>query len=35
MHGTAGLSTALNDGIALSELERDWGLFMMKATASF
>jgi len=35
MHGTAGLSSALNDGTPLSELNEDWGVFLVKTTAHF
>jgi hypothetical protein len=35
MHGTAGLSSALNDNKPLSELTRNWGVFLVKTTAYF
>lgn len=35
MHGTAGLTSALNDGTPLSELKQDWGVFLVKTTAHF
>ncbi|HEY6723624.1 MAG TPA: hypothetical protein VI197_06305 [Polyangiaceae bacterium] len=35
MHGTAGLSSALNDMQPLSELKEDWGVFLAKTTAHF
>jgi hypothetical protein len=35
MHGTAGLSRALNDNQQLSSLTRDWGVFLVKTTAYF
>ncbi len=35
MHGTAALSTSLNDSKPLSELAEDWGLFLLKTTAYF
>jgi hypothetical protein len=35
MHGTAGLSSALNDGLPLARLSRDWAVVLAKATASF
>jgi len=35
MHGTAGLSSALNDGAPLTGLERTWGVFLAKTTAYF
>lgn len=35
MHGTAGLTTALNDGTPLSKLSEDWGVFLVKTTAHF
>lgn len=35
MHGTAGLSSTLNDGRPLSSLTEDWGVFLVKTTAYF
>lgn len=35
MHGTAGLSSALNDNRPLSTLTEDWGVFLVKTTAYF
>ncbi|HKO53723.1 MAG TPA: hypothetical protein VJV79_38705 [Polyangiaceae bacterium] len=35
MHGTAGLSSALNDNRPLSSLTNDWGVFLVKTTAYF
>ncbi|HYQ14146.1 MAG TPA: hypothetical protein VEQ58_00250, partial [Polyangiaceae bacterium] len=35
MHGTAGLSSSLNDNQPLSELTRNWGVFLVKTTAYF
>ncbi|MEI9948853.1 MAG: hypothetical protein WDO74_07680 [Pseudomonadota bacterium] len=35
MHGTAGLSAALNDNRPLSTLVEDWGVFLVKTTAYF
>jgi hypothetical protein len=35
MHGTAGLSSTLNDNQPLSALTPDWALFTIKTTASF
>lgn len=35
MHGTAGLTTALNDNKPLNELTKDWGVFLVKTTAYF
>ena len=35
MHGTAGLSSALNDTRPLSTLTQDWGVFLVKTTAYF
>ncbi|HYQ46783.1 MAG TPA: hypothetical protein VER11_32660 [Polyangiaceae bacterium] len=35
MHGTAGLSSALNDNRPLSSLTEDWGVFLVKTTAYF
>jgi hypothetical protein len=35
MSGTAGLSSALNDGAPLDSLERRWGVFLAKTTAYF
>jgi hypothetical protein len=35
MRGTASLDPALNSGIPLSELTRDWGVFLAKTTAYF
>jgi hypothetical protein len=35
MHGTAGLSSAMNDARPLNTLQKDWGLFMLKTTAYF
>jgi hypothetical protein len=35
MHGTAGLSSALNDNRPLRELTRNWGVFLVKTTAYF
>lgn len=35
MHGTADLSTALNDGTPAAQLAPDWGLFLIKTTAYF
>jgi len=35
MHGTAGLTTALNDNQPLSSLRQDWGVLLLKTTASF
>ena len=35
MHGTAALSSELNDAIPRAELTRDWGLFLAKTTAYF
>jgi hypothetical protein len=35
MRGTAGLNSALNSNIPLSELDRNWTVFMVKTTAFF
>jgi hypothetical protein len=35
MHGTAALNSNLNDGKPLSELKKDWFLFLLKTTAYF
>lgn len=35
MDGTAGLSSALNDNVPLPNLERRWGVFLVKTTAHF
>ena len=35
MHGTAGLTSALNDNAPLSSLTKDWGVFLLKTTAYF
>jgi hypothetical protein len=35
LRGTAALSAALNDGTPPAELERHWGLFLVKTTAYF
>ncbi|HEY2410181.1 MAG TPA: hypothetical protein VGI10_29455 [Polyangiaceae bacterium] len=35
MHGTAGLTTALNDDKPLNTLTKDWGVFLVKTTAYF
>jgi hypothetical protein len=35
MHGTAGLSSSLNDNRPLSALTADWALFAVKTTAFF
>lgn len=35
MHGTAGLSSALNDDRPLGVLAKDWGLFLVKTTGYF
>ncbi|MEP7052522.1 MAG: hypothetical protein ABJB12_19300 [Pseudomonadota bacterium] len=35
MHGTAGLSSSLNDNAPTSSLTKDWGLFLIKTTAYF
>ena len=35
MAGTAGLSSALNGGLPLSQLERYWGVFLVKTTVNF
>ncbi len=35
MHGTAALSSALNDNVPLAQLQRDWGFFVVKTTAYF
>lgn len=35
MHGTAGLSSALNESQPLSSLTEDWGVFLAKTTAYF
>lgn len=35
MSGTAGLTSALNDGAPLDSLERRWGVFLVKTTAYF
>jgi hypothetical protein len=35
MHGTAGLSSALNDNQPLSSLKKDWGVLLIKTTAYF
>ena len=35
MHGTAGLTPALNDGHPLTALEGDWGVVLAKTTAHF
>ncbi|MEI9938670.1 MAG: hypothetical protein WDO69_15740 [Pseudomonadota bacterium] len=35
MHGTAGLTTELNDNQPLSSLTEDWGVFLVKTTAYF
>jgi hypothetical protein len=35
MHGTAGLSSALNPNQPLSSLTEDWGVFLVKTTAYF
>jgi hypothetical protein len=35
MHGTAGLTTALNDNRPLDRLTKDWGVFLVKTTGYF
>ncbi len=35
MHGTAGLTSSLNDNASLSSLTKDWGVFLVKTTAYF
>jgi hypothetical protein len=35
IHGTAALSSALNDNLPLDQLAPDWGLFLAKTTAYF
>lgn len=35
MHGTAGLTSALNDNLPLSALTKDWGVLLLKTTAYF
>jgi hypothetical protein len=35
MHGTAGLSSALNDRAPLDSLPKDWGVFLFKTTGYF
>jgi hypothetical protein len=35
LHGTSGLSAALNDGVPPTQLEPDWFLFIAKTTAYF
>lgn len=35
MHGTAGLSSALNDNRPLGSLSKDWGVFLVKTTGYF
>lgn len=35
MNGTAGLNSALNGGIPLTDLKPDWGVFLVKTTAHF
>jgi hypothetical protein len=35
MHGTAGLTSALNDNLPLSSLTKDWGVLLVKTTAYF
>ncbi|MDF3069574.1 MAG: hypothetical protein K0R38_5175 [Polyangiaceae bacterium] len=35
MHGTAGLSSALNDNRPLGTLAKDWGVFLLKTTGYF
>jgi hypothetical protein len=35
MSGTAGLESALNDGKPLAQLERNWGVFLVKSTVHF
>jgi len=35
MHGTAGLSSSLNDNAPLYSLTRDWGVLLVKTTAYF
>ena len=35
MHGTAGLTSSLNDNAPLSSLTKDWGVFLVKTTAYF
>lgn len=35
MHGTAGLSSALNDDRPLGGLAKDWGVFLLKTTGYF
>ncbi|MEO6601525.1 MAG: hypothetical protein ABIQ16_16735, partial [Polyangiaceae bacterium] len=35
MHGTAGVSSALNDNRPLSTLTKDWGVLLLKTTAYF
>jgi hypothetical protein len=35
MSGTAGLNTALNDNKPLTQLEQNWGVFLLKTTAHF
>jgi hypothetical protein len=35
MHGTAGLSSALNDNRPLDELSKNWGVFLLKTTGYF
>jgi hypothetical protein len=35
MVGTAILNSRLNDGKPLAELEREWGVFMIKTTAYY
>lgn len=35
MHGTAGLSSTLNDNRPLASLTKDWGVFLLKTTGYF
>jgi hypothetical protein len=35
MHGTAALDVALNEGTPRTELEKDWGVLLLKTTAYF
>jgi hypothetical protein len=35
MAGTAGLSSTLNGGVPLSQLERSWAVFLVKTTVYF
>jgi hypothetical protein len=35
MHGTAGLTSSLNDNLPLSSLTKDWGVLLVKTTAYF